>query len=300
MEKTFNKYVAVIKQLENGKFSISFPDFEGITALAEKEESIEKVAKGILKTKLQELKDENIEFPVPKSIIEVQKLLGEGEFTTYVSVSNDTKPIINKENLKGAINNIRSKSEELMKGDLKENVEKFYNKSEEIVKEKIGNNVKSENYHFIGMIGGIIYALSAFLPIITVSIPFFNMKMRLGATNISDLKEIGGFVDVSKQIFAVRFIVILIIMSGIFAAYSAYRKHNFYFKSAFAISGGLFLAVLIYVFAQLLGLEKEVREYVGFSYAWLGLLTALILMGVSFILTNKKEEKTEDKPEEEE
>ena len=187
-----------------------------------------------------------------------------------------------------------------MKGDLKENVEKFYNKSEEIVKDKIGNNVKSENYHFIGMIGGIIYALSAFLPIITVSIPFFNMKMRLGAANISDLKEIGGFVDVSKQIFAVRFIVILVIMSGIFTAYSAYRKHNFYFKSAFAISGGLFLAVLIYVFAQLLGLEKEVREYVGFSYAWLGLLTALILMGISFILTNKKEEKPEDKPEEEE
>lgn len=300
MEKAFNKYIAVIKQLENGKFSISFPDFEGITALAEKEESIEKVAKGILKTKLQELKDENIEFPVPKSIVEVQKLLGEGEFTTYVSVSNEAKPIINKENLKGAINNIRSKSEEIMKGDLKENVEKFYNKSEEIVKDKIGNNVKSENYHFIGMIGGIIYALSAFLPIITVSIPFFNMKMRLGAANISDLKEIGGFVDVSKQIFAVRFIVILVIMSGIFTAYSAYRKHNFYFKSAFAISGGLFLAVLIYVFAQLLGLEKEVREYVGFSYAWLGLLTALILMGISFILTNKKEEKSEDKPEEEE
>ena len=300
MEKAFNKYIAVIKQLENGKFSISFPDFEGITALAEKEESIEKVAKGILKTKLQEFKDENIEFPAPKSIVEVQKLLGEGEFTTYVSISNEAKPIINKENLKGAINNIRSKSEEIMKGDLKENVEKFYNKSEEIVKDKIGNNVKSENYHFIGMIGGIIYALSAFLPIITVSIPFFNMKMRLGAANISDLKEIGGFVDVSKQIFAVRFIVILVIMSGIFTAYSAYRKHNFYFKSAFAISGGLFLAVLIYVFAQLLGLEKEVREYVGFSYAWLGLLTALILMGISFILTNKKEEKPEDKPEEEE
>lgn len=300
MEKTLNKYIAVIKQLENGKFSISFPDFEGITALAEKEESIEKVAKGILKTKFQELKDENIEFPAPKSIVEVQKLLGEGEFTTYVSISNEAKPIINKENLKGAINNIRSKSEEIMKGDLKENVEKFYNKSEEIVKDKIGNNVKSENYHFIGMIGGIIYALSAFLPIITVSIPFFNMKMRLGAANISDLKEIGGFVDVSKQIFAVRFIVILVIMSGIFTAYSAYRKHNFYFKSAFAISGGLFLAVLIYVFAQLLGLEKEVREYVGFSYAWLGLLTALILMGISFILTNKKEEKPEGKPEEEE
>ena len=223
MEKAFNKYIAVIKQLENGKFSISFPDFEGITALAEKEESIEKVAKGILKTKLQELKDENIEFPAPKSIVEVQKLLGEGEFTTYVSISNEAKAIINKENLKGAINNIRSKSEEIMKGDLKENVEKFYNKSEEIVKDKIGNNVKSENYHFIGMIGGIIYALSAFLPIITVSIPFFNMKMRLGAANISDLKEIGGFVDVSKQIFAVRFIVILVIMSGIFAAYSAYR-----------------------------------------------------------------------------
>ena len=300
MEKELNRYVAIIKQLENGKFSISFPDFEGIMALAEKEESIEKVATGMLKTKLQELKEENIEFPTPKSISEVQKILNEGEFTTYISVSNETKPIINKENLKGAINNIRNKSEEFIKGDFKENVEKLYNKSEEVVKDKIGNNVKSENYHFIGMIGGIIYALSAFLPIVTINIPFFNLKKRLGVTNISDFKDVAGFVDISKQVFAIRFIVLLVIMCGIFTAYSAYRKHNFYFKSAFAISGTLFFTTFVYVLIQLFSLEKEIREYVGFSYAWLGLVIALILIGISFILTNKKETDTKKEAEGEE
>ena len=298
MEKSNIRYIAVIKQLENGKFSVRFPDFEGIMAVAEKEESIEKVAKGILKTKLQELKDENIEISNPKGIVEVQKELEEGEFTTYISI-DDTKSFINKENLKGTIDNLRNKSEELLKGDLKENVEKIYNKSEEIVKDKIGNNVKSENYHFIGMIGGIIYAISAFLPIVTISVPFFGVKLRLGITTLSNLKEVGGYVDVSKQVFAISLAVILIFMSGIFVAYSAYRKHSFYFKSAILISGVLFIVDFMYVFIQFLRIEKEARQYVGYSYAWLGLILALILMGISFILTNKKEEVTQEKTEEE-
>ncbi len=41
MERTVNKFIVVVKQLENGKFAIRFPDFEGITALAEREEGIE-------------------------------------------------------------------------------------------------------------------------------------------------------------------------------------------------------------------------------------------------------------------
>ncbi|WP_300393588.1 hypothetical protein [Fusobacterium sp.] len=298
MERTVNKFIVVVKQLENGKFAIRFPDFEGITALAEREEGIEKVALGTLKTKLQEIKDENIEIPTPKGIVEVQKTLTEGEFTTYISVE-DSKPIINKENLKGTLNNFRNKSEEILKGDFKENVEKIYNKSEEIVKDKIGNNVKKENYHFIGMIGGILFALSAFLPIISVNIPFFGLKVRVGVTSLSNLKDFQEFVDVSKQVFAIWFVVILIVMSGIFVAYSAYNKHNFYFKSGFAISGGLFIATFLYVFIQFMRLESEVRGYAGFSFAWVGLLIALILMGISFILTNKKEEEKEREAEEE-
>ena len=44
-------YIAVVKQLESGKFLISFPDFEGITTTAETEESIQDVAAGVIKTK---------------------------------------------------------------------------------------------------------------------------------------------------------------------------------------------------------------------------------------------------------
>ena len=84
MEKT-QKYIAVVKQLENQKFLIKFPDFEGVSSVAEKEESIEKVASGILNTKIQELKDEKIELPVPMGIVQVQKLLQEGEFTIFIS-----------------------------------------------------------------------------------------------------------------------------------------------------------------------------------------------------------------------
>ena len=49
-------YIAVVKQLESGKFLVSFPDFEGITTTAETEESIQDVAAGVIKTKLAELK----------------------------------------------------------------------------------------------------------------------------------------------------------------------------------------------------------------------------------------------------
>lgn len=138
------KYIAVIKQLENKKFLIKFPDFEGVSGIAEKEESIERVAKGILNIKLQELKYEKIEIPAPMGIGEVQKLLQDGEFTTFV-FTKDEKNILNKDNLKETFDNIREKSEELLKGDIKENMSKIYSKSEEIVQNKIGENIKSEN-----------------------------------------------------------------------------------------------------------------------------------------------------------
>ena len=79
-------YIAVVKQLESGKFLISFPDFEGITTTAETEESIQDVAAGVIKTKLAELKKTNIEAPEPKKIAEISKELKDGEFTTYVAV----------------------------------------------------------------------------------------------------------------------------------------------------------------------------------------------------------------------
>ena len=79
-------YIAIVKELESGKFLISFPDFEGITTTAETEESIQDVAAGVIKTKLTELKQNKIKAPSPKRMTEVSKELKDGEFIFSVLV----------------------------------------------------------------------------------------------------------------------------------------------------------------------------------------------------------------------
>ncbi len=279
MEKNL-KFIAVVKQLENKKFLIKYPDFEGISSVAEKEESIEKVAAGILNTKIQELKDEKIEIPVPMGIVEVQKLLQEGEFTVFVSPKSSSKPILDKENLKNTFDSIRDKS-------FKENAEKIYAKSEEVIKDKIGNNVKEENYNLIGTAGGVLFAISSLLPIVGANVPFFG-KIRIGFFNLSELEAYRDILDMTGKIFMIRFVVLLMVMSGLFTAYSAFYKKQFYLKHAVSISIGLFVITFIYVFLQLMRIESEVRKYIGLSYAWFGLFIAVVLIGISFVLMNKK------------
>lgn len=287
-----DRYIAVVKQLENKKFLIKFPDFEGVTGIAEKEESIDRVAKGILNTKLQELRYEKLEIPSPMGIAEVQKTLEEGEFTTFV-FAKEEKNILNKENLKETFGNIREKSEELLKGDLKENMEKIYSKSEELVQNKLGENIKSENYNMVGVGAGILYALSALMPLVSIEIPFLK-TIRLGFTNLSDIEQFNMFIDLSSQMFMVRFIVILMIICGGFVAYSSYKKCEFFFKSGMIMATGLWGVSFIYVFMQMMRLESEARKNVGFSFAWFGLFVAIVLMGISFILSNKAKQVEEE------
>lgn len=287
-----DRYIAVVKQLENKKFLIKFPDFEGVTGIAEKEESIDRVAKGILNTKLQELRYEKLEIPSPMGIAEVQKTLEEGEFTTFV-FAKEEKNLLNKENLKETFGNIREKSEELLKGDLKENMEKIYSKSEELVQNKLGENIKSENYNMVGVGAGILYALSALMPLVSIEIPFLK-TIRLGFTNLSDIEQFNMFIDLSSQMFMVRFIVILMIICGGFVAYSSYKKCEFFFKSGMIMATGLWGVSFIYVFMQMMRLESEARKNVGFSFAWFGLFVAIVLMGISFILFNKAKQVEEE------
>lgn len=287
-----DRYIAVVKQLENKKFLIKFPDFEGVTGIAEKEESIDRVAKGILNTKLQELRYEKLEIPSPMGIAEVQKTLEEGEFTTFV-FAKEEKNLLNKENLKETFGNIREKSEELLKGDLKENMEKIYSKSEELVQNKLGENIKSENYNMVGVGAGILYALSALMPLVSIEIPFLK-TIRLGFTNLSDIEQFNMFIDLSSQMFMVRFIVVLMIICGGFIAYSSYKKCEFFFKSGMIMATGLWGVSFIYVFMQMMRLESEARKNVGFSFAWFGLFVAIVLMGISFILSNKAKQVEEE------
>ena len=53
-------YCIVVKQQENGKFLITYPDFEGISSVAETEKSIQDIAKSTLKLKYEELTFKNI------------------------------------------------------------------------------------------------------------------------------------------------------------------------------------------------------------------------------------------------
>lgn len=284
------RYTAVVKQLENKKYLIKFPDFEGISGIAEKETSIERVASGILNTKLQELKFEKIEKPVPMELSEIQKNLQEGEFVAFITLKDEKNIVINKENLKETFDNLQNKSKELLKGDFKGNVEKIYSKSEELVQEKIAKNIKNENYSIIGLVGGILYFLSTFMPMIGIKIPFFG-DMRIGFTNLSDIEEFGVYVNgVSSKIFMIRFVLILMMMAGLFVAYSAYKKQLFFLKSGIAMSAGLYGVSFIYVFLQMMSIDSQVRKQVGFSYFWLGMLFSLILMGISYILLNKEQE----------
>lgn len=63
---TSKNYIAVAKQLEDNTILLSFPDFEGLTAIADSEDNIQTVAVKAIKTKLAELKNSNIEAPEPK------------------------------------------------------------------------------------------------------------------------------------------------------------------------------------------------------------------------------------------
>jgi len=132
-------YIAVVKQLESGKFLISFPDFEGITTTAETEESIQDVAAGVIKTKLAELKKTNIEAPEPKKIAEISKELKDGEFTTYVAVKESF-------DFKSTVTSLKDKE------TVKETAKEMTNKVNDFV-----NNVPEGKENLLGMGGGVFF-----------------------------------------------------------------------------------------------------------------------------------------------
>ena len=150
-------YIAVVRQLESGKFLISFPDFEGITTTAETEESIQDVAAGVIKTKLAELKKANIEVPEPKKMAEISKELKDGEFTTYLAIKESF-------DFKSTVTSLKDKE------TVKETAKEMTNKVNDFV-----NNVPEGKENLFGMGGGILSILNTlFLGVITIKVPFFG------------------------------------------------------------------------------------------------------------------------------
>ena len=265
-------YIAVVKQLESGKFLISFPDFEGITTTAETEESIQDVAAGVIKTKLAELKKANIEAPEPKKIIDVSKDLKDGEFTTYV-------PVKESFDFKSTMTSLKDKE------SVKETAKEMTNKVNDFI-----NNVPEGKENLFAMGGGILSIINTLLlSVLSVKILFFKRKIGF-FYGLSDLSELSK--DIKNIQFILIFSGILFLAIAGFLIYSAFIKNKNFLK--YSIFGNIALLIIFYIVLYI-RLPKGVREVVSLSY--FKILLYIISIGLAYLsynVLNKKEEVIEE------
>ena len=270
-------YIAVVKQLESGKFLISFPDFEGITTTAETEESIQDVAAGVIKTKLAELKKANVEAPEPKKIAEISKELKDGEFTTYVSVKESF-------DFKSTMTNLKDKEA------VKETAKEMTNKVNDFV-----NNVPEGKEDLFGIVGGVLSILNTlFLAVVTIKLPFF------GNYSIGFFKGISGLADFIKEAKNARFIlmfsgILFLALAGLLI-YSAFIKNKNFLK--YSIFGNIALLIIFYIVLYVKLPAGEASKYISVSY--FKILIYIISLGLAYLtyrVLNKKEEVIEKNEE---
>ncbi|WP_338960897.1 type II toxin-antitoxin system HicB family antitoxin [Fusobacterium nucleatum] len=270
-------YIAVVKQLESGKFLISFPDFEGITTTAETEESIQDVAAGVIKTKLAELKKANVEAPEPKKIVEISKELKDGEFTTYVSVKESF-------DFKSTMTNLKDKEA------VKETAKEMTNKVNDFV-----NNVPEGKENLFGIVGGVLSILNTlFLAVVTIKLPFF------GNYSIGFFKGISGLADFIKEAKNARFIlmfsgILFLALAGLLI-YSAFIKNKNFLK--YSIFGNIALLIIFYIVLYVKLPGGEASKYISVSY--FKILIYIISLGLAYLtyrVLNKKEEVIEKNEE---
>ena len=270
-------YIAVVKQLESGKFLISFPDFEGITTTAETEESIQDVAAGVIKTKLAELKKANVEAPELKKIAEISKELKDGEFTTYVSVKESF-------DFKSTMTNLKDKEA------VKETAKEMTNKVNDFV-----NNVPEGKENLFGIVGGVLSILNTlFLAVVTIKLPFF------GNYSIGFFKGISGLADFIKEAKNARFIlmfsgILFLALAGLLI-YSAFIKNKNFLK--YSIFGNIALLIIFYIVLYVKLPGGEASKYISVSY--FKILIYIISLGLAYLtyrVLNKKEEVIEKNEE---
>ena len=261
-------YIAVVKQLESGKFLVSFPDFEGITTTAETEESIQDVAAGVIKTKLAELKKANIEAPEPKKIVDVSKDLKDGEFTTYVSVKESF-------DFKSTMTNLKDKE------SVKETAKEMTNKVNDFV-----NNVPEGKENLFAIGGGILSILNTLLlSVLSVEILFFKRKVGF-FHGLSDMSELSKDVK-NIQLILIFSGILFLAMAG-FLIYSAFVKNKNFLK--YSIFGNIALLIIFYIVLYV-KLPKGVKGVVSLSY--FKILLYIISIGLAYLSYNALNTKEE-------
>ena len=266
-------YIAVVKQLESGKFLISFPDFEGITTTAETEESIQDVAAGVIKTKLAELKKANIEAPEPKKIVDVSKDLKDGEFTTYV-------PVKESFDFKSTMTNLKDKE------SVKETAKEMTNKVNDFV-----NNVPEGKENLFAIGGGILSILNTLLlSVLSVEILFFKRKVGF-FHGLSDMSELSKDIK-NIQLILIFSGILFLAMAG-FLIYSAFIKNKNFLK--YSIFGNIALLIIFYIVLYVKLPSGELNKYISVSY--FKILLYIISIGLAYLsynALNKKEEIIEE------
>ena len=266
-------YIAVVKQLESGKFLVSFPDFEGITTTAETEESIQDVAAGVIKTKLAELKKANIEAPEPKKIVDVSKDLKDGEFTTYV-------PVKESFDFKSTMTNLKDKE------SVKETAKEMTNKVNDFV-----NNVPEGKENLFAIGGGILSIINTLLlSVLSVEILFFKRKVGF-FHGLSDMSELSKDIK-NIQLILIFSGILFLAMAG-FLIYSAFIKNKNFLK--YSIFGNIALLIIFYIVLYVKLPSGELNKYISVSY--FKILLYIISIGLAYLsynALNKKEEIIEE------
>ena len=253
-------YIAIVKQLESGKFLITFPDFEDITTTAETEESIQDVAVGVIKAKLAELKKANVEIAEPKKITEVSKDLKDGEFTTYVAVKEMF-------DFKSTMTSLKDKEA------VKETAKEMTNKVNNFV-----NNVPEGKENLFGMGGGVLSILNTLLfAVVTIKVPFF------GNYPIGFFKGLSGITDFSKEAKNAQFILIFsgilfLALAGLLI-YSSFSKNKNLLK--YSIFGNIAFLIVFYIVLYVKLPGGEASKYISVSY--FKILLYIISIGLAYL-----------------
>ena len=267
-------YIAIVKQLESGKFLIKFPDFEDVTTTAETEESIQDVAVGVIKAKLAELKKANIELAEPKKITEVSKDLKDGEFTTYVVVKEMF-------DFKSTMTTLKDKEA------VKETAKEMTNKVNNFV-----NNVPEGKENLFGMGGGVLSILNTLLfAVVTIKVPFF------GNYPIGFFKGLSGITDFSKEAKNAQFILIFsgilfLALAGLLI-YSSFSKNKNLLK--YSIFGNIAFLIVFYIVLYVKLPGGEASKYISVSY--FKILLYIISIGLAYLTYRAFEKKDNEKVE---
>lgn len=267
-------YVVIARQLENGRFLLTFPDFEGVSTTAETEESISSVASGTIKTKLSELKKAGLEIPEPLKMKDVSSNLNKGEFTTFVSITNfnlDFK----------SLSNIANKDE--LKGGAKE----IGNKIDKLIKEDVKNVVPSGKENLLLIVAGVISIINTlFFGILSISLPFF------GKISIGFFKGVSEFSSYAKELktasIALMFSGILLLVMAVAMIYFGLVKKMDYIKYIIFSKIGFLLIFYIYLFIKI---PSEAKAYISISFfkIFLYLISIALAYAGSVLLTKENE-----------